>query len=294
MRAGSKVAIFVCGRWAEPVRDLVCSRRPGTPSPRRLLCLTLLILGLACGSVQAAIPVYGYRIVHQYPHDPAAYTEGLFYRDGYLYESTGRVGASTVRKVALETGAVVQRHDVPAPYFGEGIVDWKHRLIQLTWRDQTGFVYDLASFRPQRTFAYPGEGWALTRSDKHLYMSDGSAVLRILDPDTLATTGSLMVMADGVPVTNLNELEWVDGELYANIWLSNRIARIDPATGQVTGWIDLSGLLDIGKLPDPGNDVLNGIAWDAEHDRLFVTGKCWPSLFEIKLMPDSARGGPAK
>jgi glutaminyl-peptide cyclotransferase len=276
------------------VRDPVCIRRQSTPSLLRLLRLVLLILGLACGSAQAAVPVYGYRIVHVYPHDTGAYTEGLFYRDGYLYESTGKVGASTVRKVALETGEVVQRHAVPAPYFGEGIVDWKHQLIQLTWRAQTGFVHDLASFKLRRTFTYPGEGWALTRSDKHLYMSDGSAVLRVLDPDTLATTGSLLVMADGVPVTNLNELEWVHGEIYANIWLSNRIARIDPANGQVIGWIDLSGLLDISKLPDPANDVLNGIAWDAEHDRLFVTGKCWPTLFEIKLLHDHSRAGHGK
>ncbi len=245
----------------------------------------LSLVGLVCGSAQAALPVYGYKVVHAYPHATDAYTEGLFYKNGYLYESTGKVGASTVRKVVLKTGEVVQRHDMPTQYFGEGIVDWKHQLIQLTWRAQTGFVYDLASFKPQRTFSYPGEGWALTRNDKHLYMSDGSAVLRILDPDTLAITGSLLVRAEGVPVTNLNELEWVHGEIYANVWLSNRIARIDPGTGQVTGWIDLSGLLDGNPLPDPTEDVLNGIAWDAVHDRLFVTGKCWPKLFEIKLIP---------
>jgi glutaminyl-peptide cyclotransferase len=276
------------------VRAHVSIRRQSTPSLLPLLRLALLTISLVCGNAQAAIPTYGYRIVHAYPHDTDAYTEGLFYQDGYLYESTGKVGASTVRKVALETGEVVQRHDVPAPYFGEGIISWKHQLIQLTWRAQTGFVYDLASFKLQRTFAYPGEGWALTRNDKHIYMSDGSSVLRVLDPDTLATIGSLMVTADGVPVTNLNELEWVHGEIYANIWLSNRIARIDPANGQVIGWIDLSGLLDISKLPDPANDVLNGIAWDAEHDRLFVTGKCWPTLFEIKLLHDHSRAGHGK
>ena len=250
---------------------------------------SLVIVGLMCASAQAAIPVYGYRVVHVYPHATDAFTEGLFYQGGYLYESTGTLGASSVRKVVLETGEIVQRHDVPAQYFGEGIVDWKRHLIQLTWRAQTGFVYDFASFKLQRTFTYPGEGWALTRSDKQIYMSDGSAVLRILDPDTLATIGSLMVMADGVPVTNLNELEWVNNEIYANIWLTNRIARIDPATGQVTGWIDLTGLLDISRLPDPANDVLNGIAWDAVHDRLFVTGKHWPKLFEIKLIDSRSR-----
>ena len=241
---------------------------------------------LACSTATwAAIPVYRYKIVHTYPHDTDAYTEGLFYKDGYLYESTGQEGTSTVRKVELTTGKVVQRHEVPAQYFGEGIVDWKNRLVQLTWQTQLGFVYDSASLKLQHTFAYPGEGWALTRDDKQLYMSDGSPVLRILDPETLAATGSIMVTADGEPVSNLNELEWVKGEIYANIWLTNRIARIDPATGHIVGWIDLTGLLDVNRLPDPGNDVLNGIAYDARHDRLFVTGKRWPKLFEIKLVP---------
>ena len=253
----------------------------------RSFCLTpILAIALLLGSrsAQAAVPVYGYKVVHVYPHDTDAYTEGLFYKDGYLYESTGEAGESTVRKVVLETGKVVQRHDVPSQYFGEGIVDWKNQLVQLTWQSQLGFVYDLDNFRQLRTFAYPGEGWALTRDDRRIYMSDGSAVLRILDPETLATIGSIMVTADDEPVTNLNELEWVKGELYANVWLTNRIARIDPATGHVLGWIDLSGLLDVSKLPDPGNDVLNGIAYDARHDRLFVTGKRWPKLFEIKLV----------
>lgn len=240
---------------------------------------------IATASVHAATPVYGYRVVHTYPHETSAYTEGLFYKDGYLYESTGEAGESTVRKVELETGKVVQRHDVPAQYFGEGIVDWGQNIVQLTWKDQLGFVYDLASFKQQRTFNYPGEGWALTRNDKHIYMSDGSAVLRVLDPETLATVSSILVTDGDQPVLNLNELEWVKGEIYANVWMTDRIARIDPATGHVKAWIDLSGLLDTGKLPDPSNDVLNGIAYDAQHDRLFVTGKRWPKLFEITLVP---------
>ena len=248
-----------------------------------LLCAALIIASALCASAQAAIPVYGYHVVHAYPHDTAAYTEGLFYQNGHLYESTGGVGASSVRKVALKTGEVVQRQDLPGEYFGEGIVDWQQQLIQLTWRAQTGFVYDLASLKVQRTFSYPGEGWGLTRNDKHIFMSDGSSVLRILDPATLESIGSVMVTADGVPVTNLNELEWVDGEIYANVWLTQRIARIDPVSGHVVGWIDLTGLFDITQLPDPGNDVLNGIAWDAVHKRLFVTGKRWPKLFEITL-----------
>jgi glutaminyl-peptide cyclotransferase len=251
---------------------------------RRLSYALALIALVSSASIHAATPVYGYRVVHVYPHDTSAYTEGLFYKDGYLYESTGEAGESTVRKVELETGKVLQRHDVPDAYFGEGIVDWNHELIQLTWKSELGFVYDLASFRQQRTFRYPGEGWALTRDSKHLYMSDGSPVLRVLDPNTLTATGSIMVTDNGEPVTNLNELEWVRGEIYANVWMTNRIARIDPATGHVTGWIDLSGLLDVSRLPDPGNDVLNGIAYDEQHDRLFVTGKRWPKLFEISLV----------
>jgi glutaminyl-peptide cyclotransferase len=250
------------------------------------LSLTFLVLALLGGDAQAAtpIPVYGYKVVHTYPHDTGAYTEGLFYKNGYLYESTGQAGSSTVRKVDLQSGETVQRYNVPSQYFGEGIVDWKDRLVQLTWQTQTGFVYDLASFKLQHTFSYAGEGWALTRDNRHLYMSDGTPVLRVLDPETLATTRRITVTAGGVPVTYLNELEWIKGEIYANVWLTNRIARIDPANGHVVGWIDLDGLFDINQLPDPGNDVLNGIAYDATHDRLFVTGKRWPKLFEITLV----------
>jgi glutaminyl-peptide cyclotransferase len=254
------------------------------------LSLTFFVLAQLGGGAHAAtpIPVYDYKVVHTYAHDTGAYTEGLFYKDGYLYESTGQAGSSTVRKVELQSGETVQRYGLPSQYFGEGIVDWKDRLVQLTWQTQTGFVYDLASFKLQRTFTYPGEGWALTRDEHHLYMSDGSAVLRVLDPESLVATGSILVTADGAPVTNLNELEWIKGEIYANVWLTNRIARIDPATGHVVGWIDLDGLFDINQLPDPGNDVLNGIAYDAAHDRLFVTGKRWPKLFEITLVKHPA------
>ncbi|AGG90770.1 glutaminyl-peptide cyclotransferase [Rhodanobacter denitrificans] len=251
--------------------------------------LSLALLACTAAAHAADIPVYGYRVVHAYPHDTGAYTEGLFYKDGFLYESTGQVGQSTVRRVALETGEVVQRQRLPKQYFGEGIVDWKDRLVQLTWQSGTGFVYELASFTPQRRFRYAGEGWALTRDDKHLYMSDGTPVLRVLDPETLEVIRRITVTADGAPVTHLNELEWVDGEIYANVWLTERIARIDPASGHVTGWIDLTGLFDSRQLPNPEDDVLNGIAWDAARQRLFVTGKCWPQLFEIALVKRPAR-----
>ncbi|WP_158915074.1 glutaminyl-peptide cyclotransferase [Caulobacter sp. S45] len=234
-------------------------------------------------SAVAEVPVYGFRIVHAYPHDTGAFTEGLFYQGGELYESTGLEGKSTIRRVELETGRVLQERQIPAQYFGEGIVAWKDRLIELTWQSQIGFVYDLKTFEPRSSFHYPGEGWALTRDDHRLIMSDGTSDIRFLDPDTLAETGRIHVTDEGRPVRNLNELEWVKGEIYANIWQTNRIARIDPQTGVVLGWIDLNGLL---KPEDVHGevDVLNGIAYDAAHDRLLVTGKLWPKLFEIRLV----------
>jgi glutaminyl-peptide cyclotransferase len=252
--------------------------------PRLLALFLLLLPSLALAS--GPIPVYRYRVVHAYPHDPAAYTEGLFYRDGALYEATGTVGASSVRKVALRSGKVLRQTATPWPDYGEGIVAWKDRLIQLTWQDHEGIVYDLATLTPRAKFAYPGEGWALTDDGTHLLMSDGTPTIRVLDPDSLKQVGRIEVTADGKPLANLNELEWVKGELYANVWLTDRIARIDPASGKVMGWIDLTGLgPDPASLPDPTNDVLNGIAYDAAHDRLFVTGKCWPQLYEIRLLP---------
>ena len=234
---------------------------------------------------QGHIPVYGYRVVHSYPHDTGAYTEGLLYLGGSLYESTGQIGSSTVRKVELRTGKVLQSAPTPWPDYGEGIAVWKDKLIQLSWQNHVGFIYDLATLKPQARFPYPGEGWALTTDGKRLYMSDGTPTIRILDPDTLKQVGSIDVTADGKPLANINELEWVKGQIYANVWLTTRIARIDPASGKVVGWIDLAGLVPpADTLADPVNDVLNGIAYDAGHDRLFVTGKCWPRLYEIKLV----------
>ena len=248
----------------------------------RLLLSAVLVF--AAGGCDAAIPVYGYRVVHTYPHDRQAFTEGLFYRDGYLYESTGMIGASSIRKVDLATGHVLQQRDLPPPDYGEGIVAWRDKLVELTWQSHKGYTYELDSFRPTGSFRYPGEGWALTADSRHLYMSDGTPVLRVLDPETLDQVSSIMVTADGRPVHNLNELEWVKGQIYANVWLTSRIARIDPASGNVVGWIDLAGL---GPKPDdmidPTNDVLNGIAYDAGGDRLFVTGKQWPKVYEIRL-----------
>jgi glutaminyl-peptide cyclotransferase len=231
----------------------------------------------------AALPVYGYEIVHVFPHDSGAFTEGLFYRDGFLFESTGLEGRSSVRKVALESGEVLQSTQLSPSLFGEGIVDWGNDLIGLTWRNHVGFVADLTSFALLRQFSYQGEGWALTRNDSEIFMSDGSASLRVLDPKSLAEKRRIAVTAEGQPLDQLNELEWVKGEIFANIWQSDRIARIDPKSGHVVGWIDLTGLLATQGPVRGRPDVLNGIAYDAVRQRLFVTGKLWPWLFEIRV-----------
>jgi len=231
-----------------------------------------------------AIPVESYRIIHTYPHDANAFTQGLVFVNGMLYESTGLRGRSSLRMVDLATGRVLQKHDLPAKYFGEGLTDWKSQLIQLTWQAHLGFVYDTFSFRTLRTFTYPWEGWGLTHDSRHLILSDGTSVLHLLDPATFKSVGEIRVTADGQPVLNLNELEYIHGEIYANIWETNRIARISPATGKVIEWIDLSGLRPPSTQQNE-NAVLNGIAYDNQHDRLYVTGKLWPDLYEIKLIP---------
>jgi glutamine cyclotransferase len=232
-----------------------------------------------------ATPVYRYKVVRSYPHDRQAYTQGLVYEDGVFYEGTGLKGRSSIRKVRVETGEVLQVRALDPQYFGEGIVLWKDALIQLTWESGIGFVYDKATFQPRRTFTYAGEGWGLTHDGRRLIMSDGSATgtLRFFDPETLRQTGTLVVRDETGPVDELNELEFVKGEIYANVYQTNRIARISPKTGRVTGWIDLTGLLD--PRDAAGVDVLNGIAYDAAQDRLFVTGKLWPRVFEIQLVP---------
>ena len=243
------------------------------------------LAGCGPGPEAGSVREYGYRVVHAYPHDPGAFTEGLFYLDGFLYESTGLEGHSSVRKERIETGEVVEKHDLPPEYFGEGIINWKNQLIQLTYKSETGFVYDLASFAVQRKFEYPGEGWALTTDGKRILMSDGTPQIRFWNPDTLAETGRLTVTDNGQPLKNVNELEWVKGDIYANVWTTDRIAIIDPTSGVVKSWIDLTGLLDASDRALGKVDVLNGIAYDAKTDRLFVTGKLWPKLFEIKLVP---------
>lgn len=256
-----------------------------------LLLVAVAPVALAVGAPaapQAEIPVYSYEVVNIYPHDRGAFTEGLLFRDGYLYESTGMNGASSIRKIELKTGRVLQQRDLPSAVFGEGIVDWKNELVAVTWRTQEGYVFDLATFDFKKKFNYPGEGWGMTRNDKNLLLSDGSATIRVLDPQTLQQTGAINVTVQGRPVDQLNELEWVKGQIYANVWQTNRIARIDPASGKVAAWIDLSGLLSRSDRDTAGVDVLNGIAYDAKTDRLFVTGKYWPNVFEIKLVAPAA------
>jgi glutamine cyclotransferase len=229
-------------------------------------------------------PVAGYRVVHVFPHDPEAFTQGLVYRDGLFYEGTGLNGRSTIRKVRIENGEVLQIQKLDAQYFGEGIAVFGDTLFQLTWTSGIGFLYDLASFQRKGTFTYAGEGWGLAHDGTRLIMSDGSATLRFLDPATRKLVSRLTVRDAGKPVASLNELEYVKGEIFANVWQTERIARISPKTGAVTGWIDLKGLLTPREQAQ-GVDVMNGIAYDSAGDRLFVTGKLWPKVFEIRIVP---------
>ena len=229
-------------------------------------------------------PVSRYQVVHVYPHDPLAFTQGLVYLDGVLYEGTGLNGQSTIRKVKLENGEVLQIQKIDPQYFGEGIAVWRDKLVELTWRSGIGFIYDRQSFTRTGVFNYRGEGWGLTHDGTRLIMSDGSSFLRFLDPATQKETGRIQVRDGRLPIEHLNELEFVKGEVLANVWQTDRIARISLETGQVTGWIDLRGLLTARDAAQ-GADVLNGIAYDQAGDRLFVTGKLWPKLFEIRIVP---------
>ena len=246
-----------------------------------LIAGLLLATGVSL-PVRAEVPVQSYEVVHAYPHDKTAFTEGLFFHDGALYESTG-LYPSFIRQVRLETGEVLRQRDLPTVYFGEGMTTLNGKLYSLTWRNHIGFIWKLDDFSPLGGFSYPGEGWALTTDGRRLIMSDGTDQLRFLDPETLAETGRVSVTADGQPLDQINELEWIDGEVFANLWQTNRIARIDPETGVVKAFIDLTALVPQDAGLDPNDDVLNGIAWDADGKRLFVTGKRWPQLFEIRL-----------
>lgn len=243
-----------------------------------LLCLESVPC-LAAETVQLA------QVVASYPHDPAAFTQGLVFAGGLLYEGTGLYGESSLRRVRLADGEVLQQVDLESRFFGEGIALLRGRIFQLTWREGTGFIYDLESLEKIGEFTYPGEGWGLTTDGTYLIMSDGSSLLRFLDPETLEPVGTLQVRSSRGEVTLLNELEYINGEIWANIWLSSVICRIDPQSGQVLGWIDLQQLSAAEREGNPGADVLNGIAWDAEAERIFVTGKLWSRVYEIRLVP---------
>jgi glutamine cyclotransferase len=247
----------------------------------RALCLSFFLVEAAAAAAQQ---VDTYQVIHSFPHDSAAFTQGLVYLDGHLYESTGINGKSSLREEDLETGRILKFQDVPSQYFAEGLTEWGSTLIQLTWQSHVALIYDRANFRFLRTFPLPGEGWGLTHDSTSLILSDGTSTIRFLDPATFRELRHIVVKDRGVPVKQLNELEYIHGEIYANIWYSDRIARIAPSTGKVIGWIDLAGLYPKAERSNQGA-VLNGIAYDAAHDRLFVTGKLWPKVFEIKVVP---------
>jgi glutamine cyclotransferase len=229
---------------------------------------------------------YTYTIINTYPHDTNAFTEGLVYSDGFLYESTGLNGNSTLRKVNLQTGETLQQITLDPQYFGEGITIIGNKIIQLTWQNHVCFIYDKTTFQILGNFTYPTEGWGITNNGTSLIMSDGTSTLYFLNPETYERTGTIQVHDGNTSITNINELEYINSTVYANIWLENRIAIINPQTGQVTSWIDLSGIYQ-NPVSDPANDVLNGIAYDPASGRLFVTGKRWSLLFEIQLSPIS-------
>lgn len=249
----------------------------------RILVL-LLVLGPFGGSASSDLPArYDYRIIAAYPHDPEAFTQGLVFHDGFLYESTGRFGASTIRKVDLETGRVLITRHLREDRFGEGLTVVGNRLVQLTWRSRTGYLYDVATLEPLGRFHYQTEGWGLAYDGEYLLMSDGSATIYRLDPETFGVIEKFLVHDRGIPVSRLNELEFIDGFIYANVWLTTRIAKIEPSTGRVAGWLDLQALTPPAA---SGADVLNGIAFLRDSGNLLVTGKLWPRLYVIDLIPE--------
>ena len=234
-----------------------------------------------CASAQVR---ESYRVIRTYPHDPEAFTQGLVIVDGQLYESTGLNGRSTLRRDDLETGQVLQEKDIPQQFFGEGLTNWGNTLIQLTWKARTAFVYDRKTFQLVKTLHYPWEGWGLTQDGHDLILSDGSSTLHFLDPETFKDVRDLKVTSGGKPVDELNELEYIHGQIFANVWMTTKIARISPQTGKVLAWIQMGGILPQVEMSN-SNAVLNGIAYDQVHDRLYVTGKLWPKLFEIRVVP---------
>ncbi len=254
-----------------------------------LTCVCSLLNGQSVHPASAgATPEYTFTVIHVFPHDTSAYTQGLAFRDGFLYEGTGRNSHSSLRKVRLETGEVLQQINLGSEFFGEGITILKDKVFQLTWQSGVGFVYDVNSFDLLKKFSYSGEGWGLATDGRELFLSDGTSEIRVLDPESLKEKRRLKVHDGSAPIDQLNELEFVEGQIFANVWHANRIARISPQTGEIVGWIDLNGLLSsVYRLE--AEAVLNGIAYDSARKRLFVTGKLWPSVFEIKISPKPRR-----
>ncbi len=244
------------------------------------LALCVLAMCSFALAAQDAVPVQQVEVVASYPHDPEAFTQGLVFHDGFLYEGTGRNGQSSLRRVDLGSGEILQRSNLGARYFGEGITILDGNIYQLTWQSHIGFVYALDSFKQEQTFFLPGEGWGITHNGTHLIVSDGTSTLRFLDPQSFKEVKRVTVTEGGLPLDRLNELETINGEVWANVWYTNFIVRIDPESGKVVGKLDLSGLYQSRQL----DDVLNGIAWDADGKRLFVTGKLWPALYEIRVI----------
>ena len=270
---------------------------PNMATIRLVLVLLLALASLQCNgsttntntppppkepTANIVVSRFGYQVVNVWPHDSRAFTQGLVFRDGKLLESTGQEGRSSLRSVELETGKVLKKVDVPVPYFAEGLALLNNKIYQLTWQHGVGFIYDPQTLEKTGQFTYGGEGWGLTSDGRSLILSDGSNRLRFIDPDSFRVIKTIAVLDGKTPINELNELEYVNGEIYANIWHDDRIAVIDPQTGLVTAWINLSGLLHPGDVQDR-EAVLNGIAYDQQSDRLFVTGKLWPRLFEIKI-----------
>ena len=267
------------------------SSSSGIQSKIRLFVLLLVwivlvpasLLSQANSNASNPTPEFGYKVIHAFPHDTTAFTQGLAYANGFLYEGTGLNGHSSLRKVRLETGEVIEKRDLPPELFGEGIAIIGKEIVQLTWLSHKGFIYDLNHLAPKGTFSYPGEGWGLATDGQVLFMSDGTSTVRVLDPQTFQELRHIDVSDHGNAVTQLNELEFVNGELFANVWQTDRIARISRHNGKVVGWINLAGVLSP-MYRRSSDAVLNGIAYDPQRKRLFVTGKLWPSVFEIQLV----------
>jgi glutaminyl-peptide cyclotransferase len=271
------------------------SCKTGTPANRSVMnnnsaAVTANKTVVAPNRTADKLPVYGYDIVKTYPHDPKAFTQGLTFSNGFLYEGTGGRQTdnyrSSLRKVEIDSGKILQKIDLDGRYFGEGITIFDGKIYQVTWQEQKGFVYDLNDFKLIKEFNYAGEGWGLTHDNANLIMSDGTHIIRFINPETFQTTRTITVLdGKGKPLIELNELEYVKGEIWANVWQEGWIARIDPANGKLIGRIDLEELTEEQMDDDRNADVLNGIAYDEATDRLFITGKKWRKLFEIKIKP---------